>query len=372
MPFLAAIPIGLAIAGAASAGAGAAGSIISSKIQSNASKSAAQLQAEQAANALGFQQQEFNTQQANQAPFLQAGYGALGQLEQGLGIKPQTNQGVPVGALGGASQYSALPGQATVPVGGGTLTSPGGPGALNARPGQATAPTSALARAPGTEGGVNPVTGQPLAGAGGAASGIAPGSLLAPFSQQFQAPTLQQAEQYPGYQFQLQQGQRAIQNSAAAKGGLVSGGTAEALNNYSQGAAQSDYQNVYNQAMQEYLNSYNIYNQNQANQYNRLASIAGLGQTSVQQLGSTGQAAAGNVGNISLGAGSQIGQSIQNAGAATASGYAGVTNAATAGLSNLGGYLLSQQNNSGPAPIYGPFPPTSTPSSTDIPGAEYS
>jgi hypothetical protein len=360
----------VAIASIAAAGIGAAGSLAAGHTQAQASKNAAQLQSEEAANALAFQQQQYQTNQQNMAPFLQGGYGALGQLEQGLGIQPQTAGGVPLGTLGGGApnqQYSALPGQATVPVGRGTLASPGGPGsALNARPGQATAPTSALARAPGTEGGVNPVTGQPLAGVGGAASGIAPGSLIAPFSQQFQAPTLQQAEQYPGYQFQLQQGQRAIQNSAAAKGGLVSGGTAEALNNYAQGSAQSDYQNVYNQAMQEYLNSYNIYNSNQANQYNRLASLAGLGQTATQQLGAQGQAAAGNVANISLGAGQQIGQSIQNRGAATASGYAGAANAFSSGLSNAAGAMYLNQLGGLAAPISG------VPVSTGLADAPYS
>jgi hypothetical protein len=340
----------LVIGGLASAGIGAAGSIAAGNTQANASKNAAQLQAQEAANALAFQQQQYQTNQQNIAPYLQGGYGALSQLETGLGIQPLSNTGVPIGALSGSPPlsptYNGRPGQATVPTAGGTLTSPGGPRApvsYNALPGQATVPAanSALARAPGTEGGVNPATGQPLTGL--APGGIAQGSLIAPFSQQFQAPTLAQAEQYPGYQFQLQQGERAIQNSAAAKGGLVSGGTAEALNNYAQGSAQSDYQNVYNQAMQEYLNSYNIYNQNQANQYNRLASLAGLGQTSVQQLGAQGQAAAGNVGNISLGAGQQIGQSIQNQGAATASGYAGAANAASSGVGNLSSALLLSQ-----------------------------
>lgn len=167
--------------------------------------------------------------------------------------------------------------------------------------------------------------------------------LLQGFNQQFNAPTLAQAEQYPGYQFQLQQGQNAIQNSAAARGGLVSGNAATALNNYSQQAGQSDYNNVYNQAMQQYLNSYNIFNSNQANQFNRLASLSGLGQTSANQLGATGQAAAGNVAGINSTIGGQVGQNINNAGAATASGYAGLANAGmglTGGISQLS--LLSQ------------------------------
>jgi len=46
----------------------------------------------------------------------------------------------------------------------------------------------------------------------------------------------------PGYQFQLQQGQQAVQGSSAAKGMFDSGNTASALTQYGQGLAQSTYQ----------------------------------------------------------------------------------------------------------------------------------
>ena len=195
-------------------------------------------------------------------------------------------------------------------------------------------------------------------GLGPGGKGVGP--LNAPFTQQFTAPTAAQASQYPGYQFQLQQGENAINNSAAARGGLNSGNAATALNNYAQGTAQNDYNNVYNEAMQQYLNSYNIYNQNQANQYNRLASLAGVGQQTAATLGAQGQQAAGNVGNINLTAGGQIGNSLQNAGAATASGYVGLGNALGGGVNNyatspylsaiMGQYLGQNQSNSGAAP----------------------
>src|SRR5208282_3603773 len=180
--------------------------------------------------------------------------------------------------------------------------------------------------------------GQLGTGLGLGPGGTGTGPLNAPFTQQFNAPTAAQAAQYPGYQFQLQQGQNAIQNSAAARGGLVSGNAATALNNYSQQAGQSDYNNVYNQAMQQYLNSFNIYNTNQTNQYNRLASLAGVGQNAATTLGQQGQAAAGNVAGINSTIGGQVGQNINNAGAATASGYVGLGNALSGGISN---YALS-------------------------------
>ncbi len=175
--------------------------------------------------------------------------------------------------------------------------------------------------------------------------------LLQGFNQQFQAPTAQQAAATPGYQFQLQQGQNAIQNSAAARGGLVSGNAATGLDQYSQGLASENYGNTYNRAMQEYLNSANIFNTNQTNQYNRLAGLAGTGQNAATMLGQEGQAAAQNVGNINMTAGGQIGQNINNAGAATASGYVGGANAIAGGVNNIGQLgLLSQLgllNNSG-------------------------
>src|SRR5690348_12894293 len=41
----------------------------------------------------------------------------------------------------------------------------------------------------------------------------------------------------PGYQFRLDEGNRAIQNSAAAKGMLMSGGTLKDIDRFSQGLA---------------------------------------------------------------------------------------------------------------------------------------
>jgi hypothetical protein len=177
----------------------------------------------------------------------------------------------------------------------------------------------------------------------GGASGTVPGTSLPPgylsetWNTPFVAPTAAQAAQMPGYQFQLQQGENAIQNSAAATGGLLSGGTAKALDQYSQGLASTDYQNLYNQALTQYQQAYNIFNQNQANVFNRYAALAGIGQVSAQQLSNAGLSTGSNVGNTLLTAGSQIGQQLNNAAAAQASGYIGSANAYGGALGNLGG-----------------------------------
>lgn len=171
--------------------------------------------------------------------------------------------------------------------------------------------------------------------------------LLTPWTSTFTPPTAAQAEAYPGYQFQQEQGQEALQNSAASKGNLLSGNTLEALTRYGQNFALADYTNVYDQSLQQYLNSYNIFQNNQANEYNRLAGVSGVGQTAATTLGSEGQAAAQNEGNISLATGAQQGQDLQNAAAATASGYVGSANAWSGALggstNNLMNYALMSQ-----------------------------
>jgi hypothetical protein len=157
--------------------------------------------------------------------------------------------------------------------------------------------------------------------------------LLTPWTQQFQAPTAEQAAQTPGYQFQLQQGENALQNSAAAQGNLLSGGTGAALEQYGQGLASENYQQVYNNALTQYQQSYNQFENNQSNEYNRLAGLAGTGQTAATQLGQLGQQSANTAANIDLTTGAQQGQDIQNAGAATASGYASLGNLLGSGVS---------------------------------------
>jgi hypothetical protein len=56
----------------------------------------------------------------------------------------------------------------------------------------------------------------------------------------------------PGYQFQLQQGMKALSNQGSAAGLLNSGSTLKAMANYSQGLAGTSYQNAYNRALTTY------------------------------------------------------------------------------------------------------------------------
>lgn len=97
----------------------------------------------------------------------------------------------------------------------------------------------------------------------------------------------------PAYQFDLSQGQQAIQRSAAAQGGLVSGGALKDLDTYSQGYASNQYQQSYSNALAAYNQAYNQFETQQGNTYNRLAATAGLGQNAVTQTATSGNSAAG-------------------------------------------------------------------------------
>lgn len=138
------------------------------------------------------------------------------------------------------------------------------------------------------------------------------GELSQGYGQQFQAPTAEQAAQTPGYQFALQQGQQALERSAAAKGNLLTGGTAKALDQYSQGMASQNYQNAYNNALQGFNTNYGIWNNDRNNLFSRYASLSGLGQNSAAGL----NANAGNMANMYnsnlLTTGGQIGSAYQN------------------------------------------------------------
>jgi len=181
------------------------------------------------------------------------------------------------------------------------------------------------------------------------------GSLMSPFpGGQFTAPTADQANQSPAEQAELKLSQQALQQSAAAQGNLLTGGTAEAINQNAENIAATNYQNVYNNALNTYGTNYNTWQQQQQNLYNRLAALSGVGQTTAGQLGQLGQSASNNVSNNLLTTGQLMGQSLQNAGAANASGIVGSANAWGGGLGGATGsltntLLLSQLMNGGGA-----------------------
>ena len=133
--------------------------------------------------------------------------------------------------------------------------------------------------------------------------------------------------QDPGYAFRLSEGQKALDRSAAARGGLISGGALKAAQRFGQDLGSQEYQNAYNRA----LTGYNANVAREATGYNRLAALAGIGQTATSQIGAAGAANAANVGNY-----------LTSGAAANAAGMVGGANAITGGLST---YLNYNQGN---------------------------
>lgn len=68
----------------------------------------------------------------------------------------------------------------------------------------------------------------------------------------FTAPDPLNFTQDPSYQFRLNEGVKALQHGAAARGTLLTGATAKALQNYGQEAASQEYGNAFNRAMGVY------------------------------------------------------------------------------------------------------------------------
>lgn len=132
---------------------------------------------------------------------------------------------------------------------------------------------------------------QSQAGGGGGA-GVAPTGPGVPT-----APSLARFYTSPDYNFRRTEGTRGIEQSAAARGGALSGNTLRGLNEFNSNLAAGEF----------------------GNYFNRQAALAGIGQTATGQAGNAGLATAANIGNAQM-----------NAGASRASGILG-RNAAIAG-----------------------------------------
>lgn len=134
----------------------------------------------------------------------------------------------------------------------------------------------------------------------------------------------------PGYAFRMKEGLRALDRSAAARGGLLSGNQLRGVTEYGQELAS-----------QEFTNAFNRYQAERAARLQPLQSLAGMSQSSANTLtGAAGQLGA-NIGSTYSQLGQNIGANLIGAGNARASGYMGIANALTGGV---GQYLNYQQN----------------------------
>jgi hypothetical protein len=143
---------------------------------------------------------------------------------------------------------------------------------------------------------------------------------LIPLATNYQKFGMDQFQQDPGYQFRLNEGLKALDRQAAARGGLISGNAMKAASRYGQDYASNEYTNAFNRSLAE-----------RNAQLNPLQSLAGVGQSATNYVGNAAQ----NMGQAQN-------QTIQGIGNARASGYVGGANALTSALGSYLGYNQGQ------------------------------
>ena len=136
---------------------------------------------------------------------------------------------------------------------------------------------------------------------------------LIPIATQYTPFGVQQFQADPGYGFRMGEGMKALERSAAARGGLLSGATLKGIQRYGQDLASQEYQNAFDR-----------YQTERAARLTPLQSLAGVGQTSANTLGSAGQTYASNVGNALINQGYTAGNAQIAAERARQSAYGGI------------------------------------------------
>jgi hypothetical protein len=104
----------------------------------------------------------------------------------------------------------------------------------------------------------------------GSPGSVAPGT--------YDASAIPDFQQSPGYQFQLSEGQKAIDRSLAARGLGLSGASVKEGIRYATGLANQDYNNYFNQKQQELARRQSVYNDYQQQKLANIAQQAGLTQ----------------------------------------------------------------------------------------------
>ena len=136
----------------------------------------------------------------------------------------------------------------------------------------------------------------------------------------------------PGYAFRLNEGIKALDRSAAARGGLLSGNQLRGVTQFGQDYATNEYQNAFNR-----------YQAERSARLNPLQSLAGQAQSTANTLTN----AAGNLGSSEAAAlmagGNAAAAGLIGAGNARASGYMGTANALSGALGQGVNYYTGQQ-----------------------------
>jgi len=149
----------------------------------------------------------------------------------------------------------------------------------------------------------------------------------------------------PGYAFRLKEGNKALDQSAAARGGLISGNALRAAQRYGQDAAS-----------QEYTNAFQRYQTNRANQLQPLGNLMSSGQNAAANSGAAAGNFGGNMSNLysnqgenlaNIGMASNLAQQNALAGAVRGIGYGGYGGQSQRPV-NASSYLQPSTNFYGP------------------------
>ena len=155
--------------------------------------------------------------------------------------------------------------------------------------------------------------------------GLGPDTTAAEYGTMARPFDMQAFEQDPGYAFRMSEGMKALERSAAARGGMLSGNALRGITRFGQDLAS-----------QEYGNAFNRFQIERQARLNPLQSLMGGGQSAANVL--TGAAG---------GYGQQLGEGLTSMGNIRASQYMGRANALASGLQGLGssymqGAMLNQ------------------------------
>jgi hypothetical protein len=309
-------------------------SLLGGALAASGASDAASTQAGAADRAAALQKQMFDRQMAGQEPYRQAGLAGQSRLMELLGLRMPAQAGG--GGVGApymrsdaelrnalAGQFTYGPGQAEVGREGGMMPTAGGID-------EAGLSRAMAAARQGDQNAMNNY--QPPQGAATGQS--------ADFGRYARDFGMSDFQQDPGYAFRLSEGQKLLDRSAAARGGLISGGALRAATRYGQ-----------DMGSQEYTNAFNRYQTNRSNQLNPLGALGTLGQNAAANQGASMGTYGTNAGNL-----------MMQGGQATAAGQLGVGNTLNNALGSMASSYQNQQNFTDYLNRYGNQSPVGQPS----------
>jgi hypothetical protein len=297
----------------------AAASVVGSVVSAGAAGKAASTQADAADRSAELQRQQFERSVELQEPFRQGGLQGQNRLMTllGLGGTAQYDDTAYNKAL---AEYNAQlanldPSKFMSGGGGGGMVSTGSDGMEYYQPG--TGGTLDQAGFDSVRAGIVAPNRENFRLAGGDVSD----PMFGKYATAEYTPEMFAKGQDPGYQFRLSEGMKGLERSAAARGGLLSGGTLKGIQRYGQ-----------DMASQEYQNAFNRYQAERTGTLNPFQAMAGVGQSTANTLGTMGM----NYAN-------QAGEAYQGAANARASGYVGAANALNQGISGVSNMYFQNQ-----------------------------